>query len=56
MAQLGDAHRPVITLRVLEELSSDEAAAALGVTAGHVAVLLHRARKQLERCMQLTGT
>lgn len=52
MAQLGDAHRHVITLRVLEELSSDEAAAALGVTAGHVAVLLHRARKQLERCMQ----
>lgn len=56
MAQLGDAHRHVITLRVLEELSSDEAAAALGVTPGHVAVLLHRARKQLERCMLLTGT
>ena len=35
----------------LEELSGDEAAAALGVTPGHVAVLLHRARKQLERCM-----
>jgi RNA polymerase sigma-70 factor (ECF subfamily) len=51
MAQLGDVHRHVITLRVLEELSSDEAAAALGVTPNHVAVLLHRARKQLERCM-----
>jgi RNA polymerase sigma-70 factor (ECF subfamily) len=36
---------------VLEELSGDEAAEALGVTPGHVAVLLHRARKQLERCM-----
>jgi RNA polymerase sigma-70 factor (ECF subfamily) len=56
IAQLGDVHRHVITLRVLEELSSDEAATALGVTPGHVAVLLHRARKQLERCMQLTGT
>jgi len=55
MAQLGDVHRHVITLRVLEELSSDEAATALGVTPGHVAVLLHRARKQLEKCMA-TGT
>jgi RNA polymerase sigma-70 factor (ECF subfamily) len=51
MAKLGDAHRHVITLRVLEELSGEEAAQALGVTAGHVAVLLHRARKQLEQCM-----
>lgn len=52
LASLGDAHRHVVTLRVLEQLSGDEAAAALGLTAGHVAVLLHRARKQLERCMQ----
>ncbi len=51
MASLGDVHRHVVTLRVLEELSGDEAAAALGLTTGHVAVLLHRARKQLERCM-----
>jgi RNA polymerase sigma-70 factor, ECF subfamily len=51
MAKLGEAHRHVVTLRVLEELSGDEAAAALGVTPGHVAVLLHRARKQLEACM-----
>jgi RNA polymerase sigma-70 factor (ECF subfamily) len=51
MAKLGDAHRHVVTLRVLEELSGEEAARALGVTTGHVAVLLHRARKQLEQCM-----
>ena len=51
MAKLGDAHRHVITLRVLEELSGEEAARELGVSAGHVAVLLHRARKQLEQCM-----
>jgi RNA polymerase sigma-70 factor, ECF subfamily len=51
MAKLGDVHRHVITLRVLEELSGEEAAQALGVSAGHVAVLLHRARKQLEACM-----
>jgi RNA polymerase sigma-70 factor (ECF subfamily) len=36
---------------VLEELSGDDAARELGVTPGHVAVLLHRARKQLEACM-----
>ena len=52
MARLADVHRHVVTLRVLEELSGDEAAQALGLTAGHVAVLLHRARKQLEQCMQ----
>ena len=51
MASLGDIHRSVVTLRVLEELSGDEAARALGLTPGHVAVLLHRARKQLELCM-----
>ncbi len=52
MAKLGEVHRHVITLRVLEELTGDEAARELGLTAGHVAVLLHRARQQLERCMQ----
>ncbi len=51
MAKLADAHRHVVTLRVLEELSGDEAALELGVTSGHVAVLLHRARKQLAACM-----
>jgi RNA polymerase sigma-70 factor, ECF subfamily len=52
MAALGEVHRDVVTLRVLEELSGDEVAKALGLTPGNVAVLLHRARKQLERCMR----
>jgi len=52
MARLADVHRHVVTLRVLEEVSGDEAARELGVTPGHVAVLLHRARKQLAACMQ----
>jgi RNA polymerase sigma-70 factor (ECF subfamily) len=52
MARLGDIHRHVITLRVLEELSGEQAASALGVTPSHVAVLLHRARKQLEACLE----
>jgi RNA polymerase sigma-70 factor (ECF subfamily) len=55
MAKLGDVHRHIVTLRVLEELSGEEAARKLGLTANHVAVLLHRARKQLEQCM-LTGS
>lgn len=51
LAELGDVQRRVVSLRVLEELSGDEAARALGLSPGHVAVLLYRARKQLERCM-----
>lgn len=51
MAKLGEVHRHVITLRVLEEWTGDEAARELGVTPNHVAVLLHRARKQLAECM-----
>jgi RNA polymerase sigma-70 factor, ECF subfamily len=52
LSQLGDVHRQIVTLRVLEELSSEEAARTLGLTPNHVAVLLHRARKELVRCMQ----
>jgi RNA polymerase sigma-70 factor (ECF subfamily) len=51
MAQLGEVHRQIVRLRVLEERSGEQAAEALGLTANHVAVLLHRARKELERCM-----
>ena len=56
MASLGDIHRAVVTLRVLEQLSGTEAAHALDLTPGHVAVLLHRARKHLERCMGTVST
>lgn len=51
VAGLPEVHRHVVALRVLEEVSGEEAARALGVTPGHVAVLLHRARKQLAQCM-----
>lgn len=51
LAGLPEVHRQVVAMRVLEEVSGAEAARALGLTAGHVAVLLHRARKQLEHCM-----
>jgi RNA polymerase sigma-70 factor (ECF subfamily) len=51
MKRLGDLHRHVVTLRVLEQLSGAEAARELGLTVGHVAVLLHRARAELQSCM-----
>jgi RNA polymerase sigma-70 factor, ECF subfamily len=51
MNALGETPRQVVTLRVLEELSGADTARTLGLTPGHVAVLLHRARKDLERCM-----
>lgn len=55
MADLGETHRAVVTLRILEELSGEEAAKELGLTPNHVHVLLHRARKQLESCMLRVG-
>jgi len=55
LQRLGELHRSVVTLRVLEELSGAEAAAQLGLTAGHVAVLLHRARAELSACMLASG-
>jgi len=51
ITELGEVHRDVVRLRVLEELSGTDVARELGLTPGHVAVLLHRAREQLSRCM-----
>lgn len=53
MAGLPEVHRHVVAMRVLEEVSGPDTARALGLTPGHVAVLLHRARKQLELCMSV---
>jgi RNA polymerase sigma-70 factor (ECF subfamily) len=54
MRELGDLHRHVVTLRVLEELSGAETAERLGVSPGYIAVLLHRARAELASCMTRT--
>jgi RNA polymerase sigma-70 factor (ECF subfamily) len=51
LARLGDVHQQIVRLRVLEELSGAEVAAQLGLTQNHIGVLLHRAKKELERCM-----
>jgi RNA polymerase sigma-70 factor, ECF subfamily len=49
--RLGEVQRNVVTLRMLEEASAVDVAATLELPAGHVAVLLHRAKRELLRCM-----
>ncbi len=59
LRQLPDRERAVVTMRMLEELSGTDAGLALGLTPGHVAVLLHRARRELYQCMcgeEVTGS
>lgn len=51
---LGDMQRMVVTLRMLDEIAGEDVARTLGVTPGHVAVLLHRAKANLLACMTRT--
>jgi RNA polymerase sigma-70 factor (ECF subfamily) len=51
VASLADLQRAVVTLRMLEEIDGEGVAAALGISPGHVAVLLHRAKASLATCM-----
>lgn len=48
---LADVQRAVVTLRMLDEVPGEDVAQALGITPGHVAVLLHRAKVNLLSCM-----
>jgi RNA polymerase sigma-70 factor (ECF subfamily) len=48
---LGDLQRAVVTLRMLDEADGESVARTLGVSPGHVAVLLHRAKANLLACM-----
>jgi RNA polymerase sigma-70 factor (ECF subfamily) len=51
VADLGELQRAVVTLRMLDEIDGEDVAATLGITPGHVAVLLHRAKANLLACM-----
>jgi RNA polymerase sigma-70 factor (ECF subfamily) len=51
VSRLAEMQRRVVELRMLEELGGREAAEVLGLSTGHVAVLLHRAKKALLACM-----
>jgi RNA polymerase sigma-70 factor (ECF subfamily) len=55
--ELCAIQRAVVTLRLLEEQPGEDVAGALGISAGYVAVLLHRAKRELRACMMTaTGT
>jgi RNA polymerase sigma-70 factor (ECF subfamily) len=49
--QLGEIQRHVVKLRLLDEVAPDSTAQTLGLTEGNVAVLLHRAKKELRACL-----
>jgi len=51
LENLDEIPRAVVTLRMLEELPGQDVATILGLTPGHVAVLLHRAKASLLACM-----
>jgi RNA polymerase sigma-70 factor, ECF subfamily len=50
--QLAEIQRLVVTMRALEELSPEEVARTLGLARGHIAVLLHRAKRALADCIE----
>ncbi|WP_164018709.1 RNA polymerase sigma factor [Pyxidicoccus trucidator] len=49
--RLGEVQRRVVTLRLLQDQPGEQVAALLGTTPGNVAVLLHRAKRELRECM-----
>jgi RNA polymerase sigma-70 factor (ECF subfamily) len=51
VARLCKTQRTVVMMRVLEERPGEDVAALLGLTRGHVDVILHRARASLLVCM-----
>lgn len=51
VATLSQLQRAVVSLRLVDEVPGEDVARLLGVTPGHVAVLLHRARQQLRGCL-----
>jgi RNA polymerase sigma-70 factor, ECF subfamily len=51
VGKLAEIQRAVIMLRVIEEVSTGDAAHQLGLTKGSLAGLLHRAKVALQACM-----
>lgn len=49
--RLCDTQKAVVTLRLLEEQRGEDVAESLGISRGHVDVLLHRAKGRLRACM-----
>jgi RNA polymerase sigma-70 factor (ECF subfamily) len=51
MRTLAEVPRAVVTLRMLDDVPGEDVARSLGISPGHVAVLLHRAKGNLLACM-----
>jgi RNA polymerase sigma-70 factor (ECF subfamily) len=51
LSTLAEVQRAVVTLRMLDQVPGEDVARELGITPGHVAVLLHRAKANLLACM-----
>jgi len=52
VAELCSVQRAVVMLRLLEERSGEDVAEILGISRGHVDVLVHRAKASLRVCMR----
>ena len=52
--RLCKTQRTVVMMRLLEERPGEDVATALGITRGHVDVLVHRAKASLLVCMTQT--
>jgi RNA polymerase sigma-70 factor (ECF subfamily) len=55
MDVLTELERTAVTLCDVQDLDRDEASARMGVTRGHLRVLLHRGRHKLETALQAEG-
>jgi len=51
--KLSDQHRELYSLRLENEVSTEECCNIFGVTATNLGVLLHRVRHQLRRCLEV---
>jgi RNA polymerase sigma-70 factor (ECF subfamily) len=51
VATMTTIQRRVVDLRLLDDVANEDVAAELGLTPGHVAVLLHRAKSALRACV-----
>lgn len=55
MAELTELERRAVLLCDVQDMDRDEASEALGVTRGHLRVLLHRGRHKLEAALRANG-
>lgn len=55
MESLTELERRAVTLCDVDDLDRDEASEAMGVTRGHLRVLLHRGRHKLEASLRAEG-